>query len=235
MNVDADNNARNMVFDHDAILLDNAGAATPEQGVGINVNSEQVEVFNVNLDDDEQDDLEPEEELSFTDKVKSIVKNMLGSQKLDTEFSQSHNEQEQINFNQNEGDAMRETLLKALADKKIDVNADISDADLLLKYNESIQDSEKLDAVVNTVASLADSVKSIQSTLTANADAEKALALKANEAFAEKHGLDLADVESMSVNAKAKLDKTKSGTFGINGEYQNNNQVEDESSLTMPE
>ena len=31
--------ARNMVFDHDAILLDQAGAATPEQGVGMGVNA----------------------------------------------------------------------------------------------------------------------------------------------------------------------------------------------------
>jgi polyhydroxyalkanoate synthesis regulator phasin len=41
---------RNMEFDHDAILLDFAGAATPEQGVGIFVNSdgstEEIEVVN---------------------------------------------------------------------------------------------------------------------------------------------------------------------------------------------
>jgi len=38
--------ARNMVFDHDAILLDSIGAATPEQGVGMAVNSkgEKVQV-----------------------------------------------------------------------------------------------------------------------------------------------------------------------------------------------
>jgi len=42
--------ARNMVFDHDAILLGEAGAATPEQGVGMLVNAdgteEEVEVIN---------------------------------------------------------------------------------------------------------------------------------------------------------------------------------------------
>lgn len=41
---------RNMEFDHDAILLDFAGAATPEQGVGIFVNSdgstEEIDVVN---------------------------------------------------------------------------------------------------------------------------------------------------------------------------------------------
>lgn len=35
--------ARNIEFDHDAILLDFAGAATPEQGVGLFVNSEGVQ------------------------------------------------------------------------------------------------------------------------------------------------------------------------------------------------
>lgn len=34
--------ARNMVFDHDAILLDSIGAATPEKGVGIGVNSASI-------------------------------------------------------------------------------------------------------------------------------------------------------------------------------------------------
>jgi hypothetical protein len=228
--------ARNMIFDHDAILLDNIGAATPSQGVGIGVNNQgkQIESFNVNLELDDNEP-EPEQELSFTDKVTNIVNKLLSRQKLDTEKQPPHNDVEQTNFNQNEGDAMRETLLKALAAKNIEVNADISDADLLLKYNESLQDSEKLDAVVNTVASLADSVKSIQSTLQANADAEKAKTLKANKAFAEKHGLELADVESMSVNAKAKLDEQSGGTMGINSYYQVNNSEADESSLTMPE
>lgn len=44
--------ARNMQFDHDAILLDEPGAATPDEGVGMAVNAEgeRVEVMNVNLD-----------------------------------------------------------------------------------------------------------------------------------------------------------------------------------------
>lgn len=36
--------ARNMRFDHDAILFDEPGAATPEQGVGLMVNSEELVV-----------------------------------------------------------------------------------------------------------------------------------------------------------------------------------------------
>ena len=44
--------AHNMVFDHDAILLDSVGAAQPSQGVGMAVNSagEKIDVITVNLD-----------------------------------------------------------------------------------------------------------------------------------------------------------------------------------------
>lgn len=41
--------ASDIVFDHDAILIDETGAATPEQGVGMLVNGEQVEVVNSTL------------------------------------------------------------------------------------------------------------------------------------------------------------------------------------------
>lgn len=53
----ADAEAFDMVFDHDAILLDVAGAATPEQGVGMLVNKaigsdgEEIEVINSALDE----------------------------------------------------------------------------------------------------------------------------------------------------------------------------------------
>ncbi len=41
----------NMFFDHDAILLDEEGAATPDQGVGMLVNGKQIEVINSSLTD----------------------------------------------------------------------------------------------------------------------------------------------------------------------------------------
>jgi len=51
--------ARNMEFDHDAILLDEQGAATPEQGVGMLVNSageeEKIEVINSIYEDAERE------------------------------------------------------------------------------------------------------------------------------------------------------------------------------------
>lgn len=43
--------ARNMQFDHDCILLDEPGAATPEQGVGMMVNGVAIEVITANVAD----------------------------------------------------------------------------------------------------------------------------------------------------------------------------------------
>lgn len=49
--------ARNIEFDHDAILLNEEGAATPEQGVGMMVNAkgEQIEVINSSVEMAEQE------------------------------------------------------------------------------------------------------------------------------------------------------------------------------------
>lgn len=44
--------ARNMYFDHDAILLNEEGAATPKQGVGMMVNGKQIDVINSTFSED---------------------------------------------------------------------------------------------------------------------------------------------------------------------------------------
>lgn len=58
--------ARNMEFDHDAILLDEPGAATPEQGVGMMVNKagEEIEVVNSFLEDEADFDFERAAEIA---------------------------------------------------------------------------------------------------------------------------------------------------------------------------
>lgn len=52
--------AETMLFDQDAILLDEPGAATPEQGVGLFVNAagEEIEVINSSLEDDISRDMD---------------------------------------------------------------------------------------------------------------------------------------------------------------------------------
>lgn len=76
--------ARDMVFDHDAILLDSIGAATPEKGVGIGVNNERIDVeFVVNSFNEKGPDL-PEcqnhiltnADLSF-DQIRNALSSMI--------------------------------------------------------------------------------------------------------------------------------------------------------------
>ena len=61
--------AHNMVFDHDAILLNEVGAATPDQGVGVFVNSagDQYEVVNSVLSDDSADSMRAAIQMALPD------------------------------------------------------------------------------------------------------------------------------------------------------------------------
>lgn len=87
--------ARNIEFDHDAILLDEVGAATPEQGVGMLVNAkgetEEIEVINsaLSIADQELDwavdslarALERRERASFLDRMKAVLVEMFGTER----------------------------------------------------------------------------------------------------------------------------------------------------------
>lgn len=57
---DADFEVDSMILDHDCLLLDQPGAATPEQGVGIFVNAagDKIDVINSTLEDDADRDLD---------------------------------------------------------------------------------------------------------------------------------------------------------------------------------
>lgn len=54
----ASREASDIVFDHDAILIGEDGAATPSQGVGMLVNGKQVEVVNSTLEQDAEDNVQ---------------------------------------------------------------------------------------------------------------------------------------------------------------------------------
>lgn len=84
--------ARNIVFDHDAILLGEAGAATPDQGVGMLVNAkgeqEEIEVINSAVQEAERDidwamdslarALEKRQRAGILDKLKAVILEGLG-------------------------------------------------------------------------------------------------------------------------------------------------------------
>ena len=81
-----------MVFDHDAILLDEPGAAGPDQGVGMLVNGQQIEVINSDYSDDRLDyaikevarALDEKRRAPMLDRIKDTLLSILGAGEGDT-------------------------------------------------------------------------------------------------------------------------------------------------------
>jgi len=172
--------ARNMQFDHDAILLDSVGAAQPHQGVGMAVNSngEEIEVqthlvtsyshtpqpneMSVDnlrdalLDALKRDPTAGMAEWVYIDDIfpDRVIYSAEGDNLFEASYVLDENGRATIvslplpvkrevtyqprNNNQPQGDAMKELMLKALADAGVTVNADIDDAALMAKYNEHL-------------------------------------------------------------------------------------------------
>jgi hypothetical protein len=108
----------NMVFDHTAILLDEAGAGTPEEGVGIFVNAdgEESEIELVNLaNSDTPDPQDPSLKLFFNQLKALFSANSDSTQK--------------------ETDPMKELIVNALKAKGKEVEGK-SDAELMDAYNQ---------------------------------------------------------------------------------------------------
>ena len=184
--------ARNMVFDHDAILLETVAAAQPHQGVGMGVNRDgetiDVQQALVTIDAD------PNEEMSHSeirealdtairqppldgDWVSDIFEETVIFMAGDLYFSAPYRMEGRIarivgipipvdkdvayipKTNQ-EGDTMKELMLKALADAGVTVNAEISDDDLLAKYNEltATQNSSDSESASDDAAGIAEAV-----------------------------------------------------------------------------
>ncbi|WP_084997562.1 DUF2213 domain-containing protein [Cronobacter sakazakii] len=196
--------ARNMRFDHVAILLDEPGAATPEEGVGIFVNADnsqqEVEVTTVNLEEAEKESLEE----TITTKVINSLKAL---------FSANSHVKE-------EADPMKDLITNALkaAGKEVEGK---TDAELMDAYNQMMaektaskaetpeekaarekkeaEEKAAKDKATNSEEApawfkpFADKLSSIESGLTANADQEKATK---REAVKAKFKLD-----DMAVNA----------------------------------
>lgn len=105
--------ATNMQFDHVAILLNEQGAATPNEGVGMFVNSEgeyQIEFASLNE--------------SSTQSIQNVISSAV------------HNALQKLKFNkQEEPDPMKEKILAALNAKGIKTDG-LNDEQLLTAFNE---------------------------------------------------------------------------------------------------
>lgn len=216
--------ARNMRFDHDAILLDEPGAATPDEGVGMFVNAagDEVEVLVANVDIDEIDWMVEDvarqtvltkheaEKNGLMDKIRQAIKSAIGG---------AQTEAPAVNqANAPEGDMTEEQMKSLLTDALAGVTADVAE----LKTN--AVSKEEFTAV-------ADSVQKLETVANAKAEAEKAELVEQVKA----QGFEDADIEGMSVNAMQKIvaKARPAQGFHLNAAYGGHGQADDKN--TLPE
>lgn len=161
--------ARNMVWDHDAILLDEPGAATPEQGVGMFVNAsgeaKEIEVVNSVFSEADRDldwgiqsvasAMEKRAKAAFLDNLKALL--------IDMWPRQSQSERDQ-SLNQKEDDM---TVSKEQFD---DLSATVN----ALKESTDKMTETVAAAVANAVKPLLEANAAMVANAKAAEDAEKA-------------------------------------------------------------
>jgi hypothetical protein len=230
--------ATNMMFDHVAVLLDEPGAGTPEEGVGIFVNAEgdEVEIEVVNLEDS-----------SMPDPQDPALKTLFNQ--LKAFFSANSNSVKE------EANPMKELITNALKAKGIDVEGK-SDAELMDAYNQMAaedatakaaadekakKEKEEADKKAKETATnseqapawfkpFADKLTTIESGLAVNADKEKG---EKRSAVKAKFGLDDLAVNALDGAALNGLYAQCQTTTGLNGSFR---QVNSDKTLSeMPE
>lgn len=197
--------ARNMVWDHDAVLLDEEGAATPEQGVGMMVNraGKEIEVINCSFEDDADRDLgwalesafkalERQQRASLMEQAKAEFKSI---------FARLFGSPRATSNNQLENDmAVSDEQFKALSDE-------------VKTLAESLKPDALAAAIGNAVAAhikpLTDNLEQIQNDQKAKDEAEKA---KLVETVVKANILEEDDAKELTLNALRKLaEKAKPG------------------------
>lgn len=254
--------ARDMVFDHDAILLDSIGASTPEQGTGIGVNKENVKVEHYVCSTKKQKKIKAlnrlkVSKLSFSDIHEKLFKEL--NQGLDNYenyveavfdddfiFVTKSGEMFRSNYAVDDKDnlsiqdtrmpvervvefkpinppeltgdnAMRDTIIKELEKLGVTVNAEISEKELMQKYNEAIvsnsekgkgdDETEMSEVVINAVkeatSPLREELKQLKESFETNAKKELSSIAELIVNSGKYPELDAKDIESLGIE-KAK-------------------------------
>ncbi|MGB2063591.1 MAG: hypothetical protein ACPHUL_00450 [Marinomonas gallaica] len=187
--------AHNLRYDHNAILLDEVGAATPNEGTGMFVNSgnEKVDIFVLNAELEN----EVSEELEVNEEHKTLFKKFMEFMGFAPSIDAAYNSD--VNNTTEVSDMALTTEEKAalVADISKEVTANLS--------------QPIADAVASAVKPVADRMDTLETNAQAAEKAEK-------EALAEKLGLEADEVAGMSVNTlqkmAAKLDAQDTGEYG---------------------
>jgi hypothetical protein len=216
--------ARDMYFDHDAILLNEEGAATPEQGVGMMVNAkgEQIDVINSTLEQQADEEvtwaaqrlagaLERKQRASETDGFLGKILEAIGLRS--TTSQQNESEDTMAGENQNTDlservDTLSDTVGKigeTIANAVADAVKPLIDAQAVITANAKAKDDVELAGHVTAIvkANLMDEAAAGELTLNAaRALASKAKAGKATGLNASFTGNDAKDeFEGVDLNA----------------------------------
>lgn len=161
--------ARNFDFDHDAILIGENGAATPEQGVGMLVNGKQIKVINSSLMDDIERDLgwaaesavraiDRMERASMVESIVSAIKAIVsgGAASRGTSEGQQkeiemadNNKLEELSAKVNALTEANEKIGETVANAVAEAMKPLVDAHAEIKANQEAKDAAERMAVVN--------------------------------------------------------------------------------------
>ncbi|HBC2536338.1 TPA: DUF2213 domain-containing protein [Enterobacter cloacae] len=218
--------ATNMMFDHVAVLLDEPGAGTPEEGVGIFVNAEgdELEIEVVNLADADVPDPQDASFKTFfnqlkaffsansdstqkeTDPMKELIVNALKAKgksvdgKTDAELMDAYNQMLAEN-----ADSKEETPEEKAAREKKEADDK--------KAKEQTTNSEEMPAWAKV---LTEQVTALNSQINANSDKEKAEKRAAVKLAMNMSDEEVADLDGKALDAMYAKCQT---SFGLNGAF----------------
>lgn len=229
--------ATNMMFDHVAVLLDEPGAGTPGEGVGIFVNAEgdEVEIEVVNLEEANNPDPQDSSFKSFFNQLKAL-------------FSANSDS------TQKETDPMKDLIVNALKAKGKPVDGK-TDAELMDAYNQMLAENadtktetpeekaarekaekEERERANNQAEApawfkpFADDLAAVKSGLTVNADKEKGEKRAAVKLAMNMSDDEVADLDGKALDAMFAKCQTSIGLNGAFRQATNNQSVSE-----MPE
>jgi len=192
--------AREIAFDHDAILLEETGAATPEQGVGMMVNAAgeqtEIEVINCSLTEDAERDLdwaldsafralEKRARVPLLERFKAaVIEAFAGSERAT--HNQKDEDMDKVQFDELSAkvNAIPDSIAKVLADQTAAISNAIAtalkpvvDAQTALANDQKAKDEAELNGLVDKIvkANLLEEGEAKELTL----NAARALAKKA--------------------------------------------------------
>jgi hypothetical protein len=216
--------ARDLVFDHDAILLGEKGAATPEQGVGIMVNSngekEEIEVINSSL----TEDIDREIDWAGSRLVEALKRR----ESVGTWEIMKSAILEALGYSEREPSANRKEADMTVSKEQFD--------ELSAKVNTLSEGLDKIgDAITNAVTAavkpLTDNLNEMQANQKAKDDAELAGLV---EKIVKANILDEESAKELTINAARKLaEKATPGKAApLNGAFTN---TADKPAFKLPE